>query len=202
MVFFGSRASTIKSGRISNVTCPSCNTQTHMSYSVFGKYAHVYWIPLFPIGKKVIVECNHCKKTDNIKDFTEQIKSKYDLEKSGNSYPIWYFSGLALIAGLIAFGAYTSKQHDKDVAEYITSPQIGDVYTLESNNRKGYHYAIRINTVTNDSVTALVSNMEYDTKKLKELNKDSNFSDVNYTFSKEELLKLYEEEIIEDINRD
>lgn len=201
MVFYGSRASNIKNGRLSNVTCPSCENQTSMTYSIFGKYAHIYWIPLFPIGKESVAECDHCKHTSKISDLPEQIKNKFDLEKSGSGFPIWYFSGLAIIAVLIFGGMYMAKLHDDDVAKYINDPQIGDIYTLEG-EREGYHSTMRIQEVTNDSVYALMSDYEYNTTNLSDLDKDENYSGEIYSFSKEDILALFAKEAIEDINRD
>lgn len=62
MVFFGSKASKILDRQINNVNCPNCENQTSMTYSLFGEYSHIYWIPLFPLGRKNVVECNSCKR--------------------------------------------------------------------------------------------------------------------------------------------
>ena len=172
-----------------------------MTSSIFGKYAYIYWIPLFPIGKESIAECNHCKQTYRVNDLPQQIKSKFDLEKGASGFPIWYFSGLAIIAVLIFGGIYTAKLHDDDVAKYINDPQIGDIYTLEG-ERSGYHSTMRIQEVTSDSVYALMSDYEYNTTSLSDLDKDENYSGEIYSFSKEDILSLFAEEAIEDINRD
>jgi len=201
MVFFGTKASRIKDGRISNVTCPSCETQTYMTYSIFGKYAHVYWIPTFPTGKQNVLECGHCKRTYLLKDLPEQIKNKFNLEKQDTGFPIWYFSGLAIIAGIIAIAYYFSIQHDTDVEAFIKDPQVGDIYTIEG-ERSGYHSTMRITNVSNDSIFALVSDYEYNTTKLSDLNKDSNYSNETISLSKEDIISLFNDELIEDINRD
>jgi len=49
MIFFGTRASNINNGKIINADCPNCEVNSTMVYNVFEKYAHVYWIPFFPM---------------------------------------------------------------------------------------------------------------------------------------------------------
>jgi len=31
--------------------------------SIFGRYAHIMWIPFFPVGKTQVAECTRCKRT-------------------------------------------------------------------------------------------------------------------------------------------
>ncbi len=171
-----------------------------MNYSVFGKYAYLYWIPVFPIGKENVLECNSCNKTYKLNELPDQIKRKFETEKH-TGLPLQHFAGLGIIALLICGGIYYSKQHDADVQNYIKDPQVGDVYTLEG-DQSGYHSSMRITEVTADSVYALMSDYEYNTTRLSELDKDSNYSDEIYSFSKEDILALFSEELIEDINRD
>lgn len=200
MIFYGTNASRLKDGRLNNVTCPNCNNNTTMNYSVFGKYAYIYWIPLFPTGKENVLECTSCNKTYKLKELPDQIKHKFETEKY-NGVPLKHFAGLGIIAVLAAFLMYTSQQHDADVETYIQDPQVGDVYTLEG-EQSGYHSAMRITEVTADSVYALMSDYEYNTTRLSELDKDENYSGEIYAFSKEDILTLFAEEAIEDINRD
>ena len=51
MIFYGTNAKNIKNGKVINVQCPNCEQNTSMTYSVFGKYAHVYWVPFIPYKK-------------------------------------------------------------------------------------------------------------------------------------------------------
>ncbi len=81
MIFYGINSSKLKDGQLNNVTCSNCETQTAMTYGVFGKYFYLYWIPVFPLGKTNILECNSCKKTYKLKELPEQIKHKFKTEK-------------------------------------------------------------------------------------------------------------------------
>ena len=105
MIFYGTRAKNIHNGQIKNVKCPHCENETSMTYSIYGKYAHVYWIPFFPIGNVGVTECNSCKRTYEIKELPENIKMKYhnEKEKDGVKTPIWFFSGLFIVAILVLY---------------------------------------------------------------------------------------------------
>lgn len=201
MVFFGTRASRIKDGRISNVTCPSCETQSSMTYAVFGKYAHIYWIPTFPVGKETVLECNHCKKTYALNELPEQIQNKFNLEKQGAGFPIWFFSGLAIIASIIAIVFFISKQDDASDIEYIKSPIIGDIYSVD--NGESSYSSMKVYEVTPDSVFVILNDYEIDKKSaIHEIDKDEYYTTEKYSFASEDILIMFNEETIFEVDRD
>ncbi len=101
MIIYGSRATHLKSAQ-STTTCPSCNTKGSVILSVFGKYAHIFWIPLFPIGKKGISQCQHCKNVLATREMPEAIKREYDELKADCKSPIWQYVGLFIFVALFA----------------------------------------------------------------------------------------------------
>jgi len=105
MIIYGTRSTNLKNGRITRVTCPHCSTETSMIYSVFGKYAHIYWIPLFPLNKLTFLECDHCRKTFKPKELPLDIQTKLKTEKEKDppKTPIWHFSLLLIILGIFGF---------------------------------------------------------------------------------------------------
>ncbi len=202
MVFFGTKASRIKDGQINNVTCPNCENQTSMTYSIFGKYAHIYWIPAFPVGRENIIECNSCKQTYKVKELPEHLKQKFEFEKQGAKTPLWYFSGLAIIACLISFGAWSSSQNKTNNEEYIKAPQIGDVYSIEA-SQNGYYSSIKVTDVTQDSVYVIINDYEIDRRtKISQIDKAENYTTQIDSYSKEEIINLYDENVIYEIDRD
>ncbi len=201
MIFYGSKASTIKDGQINNVTCPDCETQTSMHYAIFGKYAHVYWIPLFPMGKTAVLECNHCKKTNYAKDLPEEIKRKFMREKEGVRAPIWNFAGLGVIGAIILFGMYTNSQTKASEKEYINQPKIGDTYYMGSS--VGNYSSAIITKIEKDSVYVLVNNYEVDRRSdVDEIDIDENYTDAYEVYAKKDLINMYSNKNIYEINRD
>lgn len=83
MVIFGTRTTYIKSVESKTKTCPSCGTEDVLICSMFGKYVHIFWIPLFPIGKKGVLQCQHCKYAIEADEMPIALKKEYnDLKKA------------------------------------------------------------------------------------------------------------------------
>lgn len=165
MIVYGTKSSQIGNGQIRNVTCPHCNTNISMTYSVFGKYAHIYWLPFFPIGKEQILECNSCKSSYYLKDLPESIKLKFnqELERNLIKTPIKHYS-MSFVA-LIGIGIATffSFKSDSDTKEFAKNPKVGDVF-YERTLKTGWYSSAKIIKVTKDSVFSLENNMQTDQK--------------------------------------
>lgn len=202
MVFYGTNASRLKDGRLVNVTCPNCNEQTSMNYSVFGKYAYIYWIPIFPLGKTNVLECNNCKRTYKLKDLPEQIKHKFELEKH-KGIPLKHFSGLAIIAIAIAYFSYSNIKNKELEAEYIKDPQIGDILRTEGSKSNWYTTA-KVTSITTDSIYLVFNDYEVDKKSgIGDIDKDANYdSEFIEGYSLEQVQNLYADEVIYQIDRD
>lgn len=102
MIVFGGRASNIGNFDIPNSKCEYCEEGNTQRISVFGKYAHIFWIPTFPIGKKAVAECTHCKRTIEQKEFPPELKKLYQENKSKAKRPIWHWLGLGIFGLLVA----------------------------------------------------------------------------------------------------
>ena len=89
------RASHIASFEVPSCKCNFCEEDSSQVVSVFGRYIHLFWIPLFPVGKKVIGECTNCDRTFEKRDFPEQLKSQYSEIKHNAKRPFWHWLGLA-----------------------------------------------------------------------------------------------------------
>jgi Zn ribbon nucleic-acid-binding protein len=197
MIFYGTKAKNLKKSKISAVTCPDCQANTDMNFSVYGKYAHIYWIPFFPISKIEIAECNSCLKTFDKKQFSDQIRKKIKINNETNPVrtPLWFFSGLAIVALLICTAVYTSKQTDKKEKEYIKNPKKGDIYSL--NASKGFYTCIKVDSVTKDSVIFKTNKFEFDNKTgLDKIDKLENYTDLKVIYSKKDLINLESQDSI------
>ena len=202
MIFYGTNASRLKDGRLSNVSCPNCNEQTSMDYSVFGKYAYIYWIPIFPLGKTNVLECNNCKRTYKLKELPQPIQQKFELEKH-KGVPIKHFAGIGIIALIIAGISYSSSKHKEDEALYIENPSVGDVYSTKA-SASGYYTTAKVTKVTNDSIFVIFNDYEIDKKhRTSQIDKAENYKPENtegYTLN--EVQQLYKDEVIYNIERD
>ncbi len=107
MIIYGSRATHLKSAE-SKTTCPSCKTKGSLILSVWGRYAHVFWIPLFPIGKKGFSQCQHCKGVLETREMPEEIKREYKELKENCKAPIWQYIGLLIFIVIFAIPFLTA----------------------------------------------------------------------------------------------
>jgi len=101
-MIYGWRGAKIASYKIPNTICRFCNCSEPQRVTEFGKYAHVMWIPLFPIGKSKVSECTSCLRTIEEKDFPSDLRANMAEKSSAVKRPIWHYLGLILIGGFIA----------------------------------------------------------------------------------------------------
>lgn len=202
MIFFGTRSSNINNGQIINVDCPNCETNSTMIYSVFEKYAHVYWIPFFPIGRKTVTECNSCKRTFELKELSETIKNKIvrEKEKSNFKSPIWMFSGLFVVVGIVLFSIYNSQETEKNIATYIKNPKVGDIYEIQMGLSN--YSTMRLDKISKDSIYFTYNDYITDSSTgIDEIDIDKNYTTQKDVTTKKALAEMHKKETILSINR-
>lgn len=202
MIIYGSRAKHLATQQ-SPEACNSCGTQNSVQLHVFQKYAHVFWIPFFPIGKTAASECQHCKQVLKSGEFTPTTKITYDNVKRESKTPVWMFSGLALLVAFIIFSSYQGNQRDKRKAALVLAPVAGDIFQIKTEDNQYTLY--KVADVQGDTV--FVRFNQYETNKasgLYELKSkgDSAFSQLAVSILKSELKKMLEKGEITDIERE
>ena len=109
MIFYGTIAKVLATEIITD-KCPNCGTQGSVEMHIAQQYAHVFWIPIFATIKKGVSQCGHCKQVLKYKEMPSNLQTDYNNLKSLAKTPIWMFSGLAILAVLIAFTIVDTKQ--------------------------------------------------------------------------------------------
>ncbi len=200
MVIYGWRASHIKSEGNTQVTCPHCGEKGQLVNSVFGRYVHIFWIPVFSIGKTGAAQCMHCQKAFKTKEMNDDMKRAYKTMKSDTKVPFWHFSGLILIGLLIAFISYSGKVKAQNEQGYIEQPQAGDVYEYQNGPKR--YSTLKVVEATEDSVYFLYNNYDYSQKSgIEEIDLDSCYTEDVYMMSRDELKTMYNDGTIYNINR-
>jgi hypothetical protein len=198
VIIYGTKSTQLAKETI-NEKCPNCGTSNSVDMYLFQKYFHVFWIPLFPTGKTAITECTHCKQVLKQKEMPAQLKASIDPVKSQAKTPIWTFSGLALLAVLIAAIVISDQKKSERNAKLIVEPKSGDVFEVKTESNSYTLY--KVDRIEGDSVMVAVNN--YETNKLSGLNdlKQKEFSLEVFSFHKNELKKMLESGEIIDIER-
>lgn len=190
MVIYGSKAVHVKSKESKTTTCPNCGTIGSVTLSVYRRHAHIFWIPLFPIGKKGVSQCQHCKNVLKTNEMPEPIKREYNALKKEIKGPIWQFTGLVIITALVAWGVYAEGERKKRAMEYISAPMKGDVY--EHKVESGSYSTLKVIHLSNDSVFVAPNDYEISKKSsIHTIDKPENYSQSTYGISKNELGEMY-----------
>ena len=202
MIIYGSKSKELAKEVLMD-KCPNCGTQNSIDMHVFQKYAHVFWIPFFPMGKTGVSQCDHCKQVLKLKEMPPYLKTSYENLKAQTKLPIWMFSGLALFAVLIVAAVISGKNKDERNAKLILAPKNGDVFEIKT--KENQYTLYKIDEVQADSVFIRTNN--YETNKasgIADLKRkgDNSYSEEVYGFSKSELKKMLDQGEIIDINRE
>ena len=143
MIIYGTRASTIGQMAVPNASCAHCQNQNTQRVAIFGRYAHVFWIPLFPIGKVVVAECSHCKRTLEKDEFTPDLKRKYEHASQDIKRPKWHWTGMAAILLLIAFTGISSALHEEDLRDAFLQQDLGGLTGTPAESEDSLSYLLK-----------------------------------------------------------
>jgi len=201
MIIYGHNSSNLENSKPNSLKCPSCENNGTTSLHLFGKYATLFWIPMFPMGKNVASECDHCKVVLEKKQMPQEFNLHIENLKGKAKTPIWNWVGLTIIVGVINWATLQSQQHDKDVLVYAEAPAVHDLYDVKLDN--GSYTTYKVTDIENDSIHFKMNEYEINkSSKLHQIDKDENYSDDVYTMHKSFLIELKKDGTIMDISRD
>ncbi|MBN1951692.1 MAG: hypothetical protein JW801_10845 [Bacteroidales bacterium] len=177
-----------------SIKCENCG-QYHQVFTIDQSCFHVFGIPFIPLGKKAIrCACAFCNDSFNTKK-----KEDYLLEART---PLFMFSGLILALGLIFLVIYFNQKNQRQTAEYIQEPMVGDVYLIKDDQtEKQRYYFFKLVKIRTDSLFLLHSYLEYD-KRVTEMQENDYFvlEDTLFTIQSD-LIKMHAEGEIDAVER-
>ena len=201
MIVFGSRTAHVVTRPVHNSVCSSCSNSGTISLSVFRNHFHVFWIPMFPYGKKGVSQCSHCKNVLTHKEMPERLKNEYHKIKQEHKGPVWQFSGLVLLVLLISFIAFQINTDNKNESLFIQSPANGDVYYQKLPN--GSYSTGKVVNVTNDRIFLVFNKFEIaKMSRVYKIDKEENYASEAFSIHIKDLKKMYEDNEIYRIKRD
>lgn len=101
MIIFGKGTSNIGHLLITNSVCNYCGQEETQVLTIFGNYAHIFWVPFFPLGRDGLITCTHCKYALEQKEFSPELNQVYLDNKSQVKRPLWHWTGIGLMGILI-----------------------------------------------------------------------------------------------------
>ena len=198
IIFYGAKSSHVKSAFLDDAVCPSCDTAGQMVMSVFANYAHVFWIPLFPLYKKVYAHCNHCNAEYELKEMPPDLRNQCVKFRRAQRFPIWHFPGVIAICLVILYGVISDGNASRRQNAYLTNPHIHDVYVVQYEDddysTAEVYSTMKIVEITGDSIYFADNNFyaEKDAK-VNTIDEDENYDyEELMSFTIEELKELKE----------
>ena len=200
MIIYGTRASHLRSIQLDKEACPHCSTQGTITMSTYTRYAHVFWIPFFSVGRFSVSQCQHCKQAMEVKQMPSQIRAYHERNVAETRLPLWQFAGLFLLAVGIGFGIFADKLDKENQAQLMQTPMPGDVYELKTEG--GSYTTFRVVNVQMDTLAVKLNNYEVQTVTgIRQLDKDENYSDSVYFIPVNAVREMFTAGEIVDINR-
>jgi len=133
-MIYGTRASHLRSFQVKDIPCPYCEHTENQNVSIFGRYAHVLWIPFFPVGKTQVAECTRCKRTYDKSDFSEKMRLISKELKGRVSSPKWMWSGLGIVGLLFLASSLIAAFKTVDPREAMLNADL-DVMTENTSEK-------------------------------------------------------------------
>jgi hypothetical protein len=182
-------------------SCWECEFPNAVELTIYQKYRHLYWLPIFPRGKEYETQCSRCGDEVIWEEIPEDIALKtYDFQNKINRTPPWVYSGIyVFIALVISVWYLVSADNQKDI-DLLKNPKLGDVYDIRKNG--GYSFCV-VADIKKDTVFLRYATKSvekwYQTESLKE-EKDILYS-TQIKKSITELIKMEEDFEISSVNR-
>lgn len=199
--------------------CPVCGRLTTFTAKLYYRYAHIWYLCGWVTRRAYMEECDHCGNGATLD--TAEARKLYPkdhipfLRKRG-----WALC-LTVIAALIGFAAASSRTHNAEVAAYLASPEVHDLYladlakvpnsgfaTDDSGVRREHAYgAMKVMQVSKDKVVFVTTTEAYDKKSgITKIVKNARYQleydiDGIFALSGEEVATLRDQGVIFDIIR-
>jgi DNA-directed RNA polymerase subunit RPC12/RpoP len=103
MNIYGTKGKVIKGEVLESLECAHCGNKLHRSFGVL-RYFHLYGVPVFPIMKKVGIECTDCRWTLLGNQVPEKIRADISSNLFDKKHLLPMFAGSILMACLLGGG--------------------------------------------------------------------------------------------------
>lgn len=130
MIIYGTGSKDLGTRKLQGAKCPNCEAN-EIHVQAVSKYFDVFWIPILPYSKKYFSICGHCKQVLKKKEMPQQIKDKLEVEKHHFKTPIYLFTGIVLIAFLIAYLFYDASKDREQLTVHVKNLEPKDVIVFD-----------------------------------------------------------------------
>jgi hypothetical protein len=198
MIIYGRKGKILAKEPVTD-KCPNCQTQNSIDMYIVQDYAHVFWIPLIPIGKTGVSQCGQCKGVLKLREMPLYLMKTYETVKVRTKTPIWMFLGLAIIAVFIIINVIDSRKKDQNNTTFITAPKAGDIFEIKTKDNQ--YTLFKTVWVVGDSVYVNINKYTSDKSSGLAAMKNKEYSESVYALSKKELKEMFDKGNILGVDR-
>jgi hypothetical protein len=212
-VLWGWRGKVIPGKMLSNQRCEHCGSGSLRAHTVVN-YVHMFWIPLFPVGKQIATECTHCKAVQKGKEVSKAIKEEAARQQAIAPIPKYLFVGTVALIAFAGFLYYNVQTQRARTADYVASPITGDCFVVNYEEVFGVseddlrYGVMRVNFASSDSVAFAVGSWAYEyTSDAGSAVKDGDIDSPEYwvagevMFGRDELVAMYDADLVQRVIR-
>ena len=196
MIIYGIRSNSLHESVVEDQSCPNCGHEDSIRMYCHARYFHVFWVPMFSIGRKGRVVCINCDTEWKISKTPIHVQDEYAMHTEDSKIPWWHFIGLAVLALFISWAIVINKQTKSRRMNKVETPVNGDLYIT----KEPFGYGVeRVIGVSNDSVYVVESVALWE-KRYRALKNSENtlFDTVPVVYSRAEIkTRLIGREIID-----
>jgi hypothetical protein len=161
MIIFGGRSKDLDMVYLEDGVCSVCGAHG-ATLTISQPYFHIYFIPMFPVGKRMQAKCSACSHIYGAADFTPELQADADAARRRTRSAPVVFAGLAVIVAVIIWVAVDKQVTSYNSKEYLASPLRDDLIVLPVSPDPRFKYEIfRVDGVEHDSVFLSAGTMGY-----------------------------------------
>ncbi|MFM7022210.1 MAG: zinc-ribbon domain-containing protein [Flavobacteriales bacterium] len=105
-------------------TCPDCGTKNCIDVTIYQRYYHFFFIPVFPVWKSGEIVCSVCGAQYKSKKLSGDLKLSYENVKRQSILPKYMFSGVIVFFCSDGTGDMARQQACKRARTFTVVSQI------------------------------------------------------------------------------
>ena len=213
LVLFGRRGKVIPGKMLNNQRCEHCGSGSLRAHTIVN-YVHIFWIPLFPVGKQIATECSHCKSVQKGKEVSNAIKEEAKRQQAVAPIPRYLFVGTVALIAFAGFLFQNARAQRARTADYVVAPMTGDCFVVDYEEVFGVseddlrYGVMRVQSAGTDSVAFQVGSWAYElhsdassAAKGGDIDSPEYWVDGQVMFGRDELVAMYDADVVKRVIR-
>ena len=201
MIIYGTNGTHFATPALPDATCPACHTRGQLHAALVSRYAHVYWLPLFPYQKLAVVQCDACQANWTDKSWPAELAPAARAAKSQARHPAWTWAGLALVLLIATYGLLSGLRDRHTDEALLESPRAGDIYTVRADSANMYSL-LKVRQVSGNSVELVANEYQSDNATpIQSLNEPARYSKEPFVLTRLDLQIMRRKGQLTDVDR-